>query len=474
MSQPVNNQGKMSGENPDSIRRASDRVSGGAAAKSWYLSAFEAFEKGLNGEASSGIHAIRRAAIARFAALGFPTTHDEEWKYTDVSSLAAVRFRLPSPSGLDSVTPEQLEPFLFGSSSPNTLVWINGHFSGRHSVLARTPANGVRVESLAAAMKSGGAELTAHLGKYASYQDNAFTALSTAFFQDGALVSVPDGTVLEDPIHLLFVSSDAGGPMVSHPRNLFLIGRNCQLSILESHRSLTPGACFTNGVSEIRLGENSVLEYHQLQDERDLSYHVGMTHAHQERNSNFISHSISLGGSLVRNNIVAVLDGEGAECTLNGLYLTTGNQHVDNHTLIDHAKPHCNSHELYKGILDGTSRGVFNGKIMVRKDAQKTDAKQTNKNLVLSDGASIDTKPQLEIFASDVKCTHGATIGQLDEEAIFYLRSRGIGGDHARDILIDAFAGDVVDRIKILPVRDRLHEIIHLRLETGRKTRERK
>ena len=469
MSTQVKERDKMKAQNPN----PTGQVSGQASGKHWYLSSFEAFEKGLNGEASSGVHAIRKAAIARFAELGFPTTHDEEWKYTDVSSLASIQFRLPVPSGLETVSPDQIEPFLFGHFSPNTLVWINGHYSARLSLLSQAPVRGVRIESLAAALKHGGGELTGHLAQYASYQDNAFTALSTAFFQDGALVSVQDGTVLEDPIHLLFLSTDAGVPSVSHPRNLILIGRNCQVSILESHRSLNPDAGFTNGVSEISLGENSVLEYHQLQDERDRSYHIGMTHIRQERNSNFISHSISLGGSLVRNNIVAVLDGEGAECTLNGLYLTTGKQHVDNHTLIDHAKPHCNSHELYKGILDGTSKGVFNGKIMVRKDAQKTDAKQTNKNLVLSDDASIDTKPQLEIFASDVKCTHGATIGQLDEEAIFYLRSRGIGADHARDILIDAFAGDVIDRIKITPVRERLHQIIHQRLETDRKTRER-
>jgi Fe-S cluster assembly protein SufD len=439
--------------------------------KSWYLSSFEAFEKGLNGEASSDIHAVRRAAIARFAELGFPTTHNEEWKYTDVSSLASVQFRLPLRPESETVTHDEIEPFLFGHVAP-TLVWINGFFSSRLSTPSQAPARGVRIESLAAALKHDRGELTRHLAKYASYEDNAFTALSTAFFQDGALISVADGVVLSDPIHLLFLSTDAGAPAVSHPRNLFLLGRNCQVSILESHRSLASGACFTNGVTEILVGENSVLEYHQLQEERDRSYHVGMTHVRQERSSNFISHSISLGGSLVRNNIVAVLDGEGAECTLNGLYLTTGNQHIDNHTLIDHAKPHCNSHELYKGILDGTSRGVFNGKIMVRKDAQKTDAKQTNKNLVLSDDASIDTKPQLEIFASDVKCTHGATIGQLDEEAIFYLRSRGIGAGLARDMLIDAFAGDVVDRIKILPVRERLHQVIHRRLETDRRSRE--
>lgn len=447
---------------------------GHSSGKGWYLSNFEAFEKSLNGEASSAVHAIRRAAIARFAELGFPTTHDEEWKYTDVSSLAKVPFRILLRSGEEKVSPGDIEPFLFGNFAPNTLVWINGHYSHELSTPARNPAwpPAVRVESLAGALKNDSGQMISHLAKYARYDDNAFTALSTAFFQDGALVSIPDGLVLDDPIHLLFVSTDVGGPAVTHPRNLFLIGRNSQVSILESHRGLAPDTFFTNGVTEILLGENAVLEYHQLQDERDRSFHVGTTQVRQERSSNFTSHSISLGGALVRNNVVAVLDGEGAECTLNGLYLATGKQHVDNHTVIDHAKPHCSSHELYKGILDGKSRGVFNGKIMVRKDAQKSDAKQTNKNLVLSDDASIDTKPQLEIFASDVKCTHGATIGQLDEEAVFYLRSRGICAGEARHILIDAFAGDVVDRIKIAAVREGLHRSIHQRLETERKARE--
>jgi Fe-S cluster assembly protein SufD len=347
---------------------------------------------------------------------------------------------------------------------------VDGRYSSRLSGVSSAAAGsrGVRIESLASAIKTDPGRLLPHLANYARYDDNAFTALSTAFMQDGALVSIPDGTVLKDPIHLLFVSTEAGVSAVSHPRNLFLLGRNSQASIVESHRSLASGVCFTNAVTEVLLGENAVLDHHHLQDERPGSYHIGATHVRQERNSNYTSHSVSLGGALVRNEIVAVLDGEGAECTLNGLYLATGKQHVDNHTVIDHAKPRCNSHELYKGILDGTARGVFNGKIVVRKDAQKTDAKQTNKNLVLSDGASIDTKPQLEIFANDVKCTHGATVGQLDDEAIFYMRSRGIGEGKARDILIDGFAGDVVDRIRIAPLRDALHDIIHRRLETER------
>jgi Fe-S cluster assembly protein SufD len=307
-----------------------------------------------------------------------------------------------------------------------------------------------------------------YLTRYAPYESNAFTALNTAFLQDGAFVSVPGGALLEIPVHILFVSTGMEAEFISSPRNLIVAERNSQVSIIESHVSLSDNVYFTNSVSEIVLGENAVVEYDKLQIESSRAYHIGSTHIQQERSSNFTSNAISLGGLLVRNNVSVVLDGEGAEATLNGLYLGTGVQHIDNHTTIDHAKPRCPSHELYKGILSGKSRGVFNGKIKVRKDAQKTDAKQTNKNLILSDEASVDTKPQLEIFANDVKCTHGATIGQLDEEAIFYLRSRGVDVDRARDLLIYAFASDVVDRIKVEPLRDLLHEMIHARLEKER------
>ncbi len=431
-----------------------------------YLASFEAFEKSLNGEASSQVHAIRRAALARFAELGFPTTRDEEWKYTDVSELVRVPFRIagrPSRRGPSRADIELLLGFAPGS----TLVWVDGYFSEELSSAGALPP-GVRVESMASAVKRDPGSITGHLARYAAYDANAFTALSTAFFQDGALISIPEGAALTVPIHLLYVSTSSEAPALASPRNLFLIGRNSQASIVESHCALAPGERFTNGVTEIVVGENSGLEYHQILDGGARGYHIGSTHVLQERSSTFASHGISLGGALIRNNITAVLNGEGAECTLNGLYCSTGREHVDNHTVIDHAKPHCNSHELYKGILDGRSSGVFNGKILVRKDAQKTDAKQTNKNLVLSDDARIDTKPQLEIFASDVKCTHGATIGQLDDEALFYLRSRGIGAESARDILIGAFAGDVVDRIRIPALRERLSQVIRRRLEAGR------
>lgn len=271
--------------------------------------------------------------------------------------------------------------------------------------------------------------------------------------------------MVEEPLHLMFISTDLDAEFVAYPRNLILVGKNSQATLLETYVHAATKPYFTNAVSEIVLGENAVLEHEKIQLESDRAFHIAAIHPHLDRNSNYISNSISFGGTLVRNDIVAVLDGEGAETTLNGLYVGTGDQLIDNHTTIDHAKPHCASHELYKGILDGKSRGVFNGKILVRKGAQKTDAKQTNKNLILSEFATVDTKPQLEIFANDVKCTHGATIGQLDEDAMFYLRARGIPADTARAMLIYAFASEVIDRIRVETMREELQDILHNRLE---------
>lgn len=438
--------------------------------KDWYLANFEVFEKSLDGEVMSHIHAVRKAAIARFAELGFPTTRDEEWKYTDVTPLAKVPFKPVLGYKLDGLTKRGLEQFvpLCGRNLQwNRLVFVNGHFSKDLSSISSLPL-GVKMESLADAMRSDYEMVSQYLARYARYDDNAFTALNTAFLQDGVFIYIPNGTVIEAPIHLLFLSTGLETEFLTHPRNLIVIGKNSQATIIESHMSLANNTYFSNAVAEIVLGENSVIEYDKLQNESDRSFHIGTTQVHQGRNSNFTSNSVSLGGTLVRNNLTAVLDGEGSECTLNGLYLTTGEQHIDNHTTIDHAKPHCNSHELYKGILTGKSRGVFSGKIIVRKDAQKTDAKQTNKNLVLSDDATIDTKPQLEIFANDVKCTHGATIGQLDEEAIFYIRSRGVALNTARDMLIYAFASDVINRIKVEPIREHLNHMLFTRLRQER------
>ncbi|MBM2841824.1 MAG: sufD, partial [Bacteroidetes bacterium] len=378
----------------------------------WYLTSFESFERGLNGESKLPIHVMRKAAIARLAEMNFPTNKHEEWRFTNVTPIARTQFKPATRFEIEKVTSEVIKRFTFGGLRCHRLVFVNGHFAQHLSSNAGL-GDKIKVGSLAASVRTDAELLYAHLGKYVKGDENAFTALNTGFMQDGAFVYVTDGAVVEEPIHLLFVSTGNDASFVSTPRNLIIAGKNSQVSIVESYVSLTDIPYLTNTVTEMIAGERAVIEHDKFQDESLNSFHVGTTHFQQYSGSNVVSNSIAIGGSIVRNNVTAVLAAEGIESTLNGLSLATGQQLVDNHTAIDHAKPNCVSHELYKSVLDGKSRGVFNGKIFVRKDAQKTDAKQTNKTLLLSDDATIDTKPQLEIFADDVKCTHGATVGQL-------------------------------------------------------------
>lgn len=448
------------------MTQSTEKSSSLVTARDWYVSNFKQFEKRLNGESLLHLHSIRKDAIARFADLGFPTTKDEEWKYTDVSPLTKINFAHLFEQQTNRITSNDLRPYSFDGINSYKIVFINGRFTPELSSRELLP-QGIVLMNLAEAMKTHSERVLDHFSKYADYTSNTFVALNTAFLRDGVFLHVPRGIVLETPIHILYVSSKQE-QFVSYPRNLILVGENAQVKIIESYVALSDNTYFTNTVSEFVLGQNAIAEHERVMRESLSAYHISTIQVQQERSSNFTSNAMTFGGKFVRNNVNVVLDGEGAECTLNGLYLGTGTQLIDNHTCIEHAKPHCPSHELYKGILSGKSRGVFNGKIKVRKEAQKTDAKQTNKNLVLSDEASIDTKPQLEIFADDVKCTHGATIGQLDDEAIFYLRSRGIDNDKARDILIYAFASDIVDRVNVEPIRHFLHEIIHNRLEQER------
>lgn len=433
----------------------------------WYLTHFELFEKNLNGESKSRLHALRKLAMSKFAATGFPTTKEEEWRFTNVASIAKMQFSPVLRYSNEGLTAKDIEKFSFGGLKCLQLVFINGHFAQELSS-APSAQNGVMAGSLAAALKSEADILNQHLAKYVKYDENGFTALSTAFILDGAFIHVADNAVIEDPIHLLFIVTSKEKSVAAHPRNLIIAGKNSKVSIVESYVSLGSIPCLTNAVTEFVVGENAIVEHDKLQDESLEGYHIGTVHFQQKANSNVISNAINFGGSIARNNIAAVLNGEGIESTLNGLSLATGNQHIDNHTSIDHAKPHCASHELYKSILDGKSKGVFNGKIFVRKDAQKTDAKQTNKTLLLSDEATMNTKPQLEIFADDVKCTHGATVGYLDEEQKFYLRSRGIGVEEANDLLTFAFASDVINRVHVDVLREQLDAMVHEKLQDGR------
>jgi len=405
---------------------------------------------------------VREDARRRFATQGYPTTRNEEWKYTNVAPIAKTSFQ-PGEYNLDGSI-IALAARLTASIEAAPVVFINGQYCAELSDSEGLP-HGVKAGSLWEAIQQGDADVTKHFGRSAGSTQSAFADLNAAGFHDGAFVSVPAGTVLEKPIHLVFLSTAEGAPSVSHPRNLIVIGARSQASLIETYSGSEDDLYFTNAVTEIVAQEDAVLHRHKVQREGIRAFHVANLLVQQARNSTLVCHSLSFGGALVRNDVNVVLS-EGAEGTLNGLYVAGGKQHVDNHTTINHAKPHAASHELYKGILNGQSSAVFNGKVIVEKDAQKTDAKQTNRNLLLSGDAVINTKPELQIYADDVRCTHGATIGQLEENALFYLRSRGIGQEEARRILVHAFAREIIDRIKLKDLCAVLEEELDKRLRT--------
>ena len=416
------------------------------------------------GAQPSWVAQARQSAMTQFERLGFPTTRIEQWRFTSVAPIAERAFTLASDGIAQAGTHSAplSEPLAHA-------VCVNGRFAPSLSQLDALP-KGVRIVGLESVLATHAALVEPYLAKLSLTQTNAFTSLNTAFLRDGIVVFIDRGVVLEQPIEVTFASvppspkalERQAASTVSHPRLLIVAGEGSQATVLE--RYVGTGGAFTNAVGEIWLGANAVVDHYKLQEEPEDSFHIASMFLHSARSGNFSSHSLTFGGGLVRNDVVATLDGEGIDCTLNGLYVARGKQLVDNHTTIDHAKPHCGSHEVYKGILGEQSRAVFNGKIIVRPDAQKTDAKQTNKALLLSDEAVIDTKPELEIFANDVKCTHGAAIGQLDDAAMFYLRSRGLGVSESRAMLVHAFAGDILNRVKIAPVREYLEQKLTARL----------
>src|SRR5690348_8426841 len=401
---------------------------------------------------------LRSRGAARFAALGLPTVREEEWRFTNVAPIGAIDFVSAEPV---SGTAERLADFAY-TDAPVRLVVVNGRFDATLSRTKGLPA-GVHAGSLAEALHDHADVVQRYFGQLADFSQRSFAALNTAFVEDGAFVHIPEGVVLDTPIQIVFVSGADGSRVMAHPRTLVVAGANAQASIVESYVGAGE-VYFTNAVSEVFVGDNAGIDHYKVQQESFDAFHVASLHVHTARSSRFSSQSFAVGGKLVRNDVSAILDGEGSDCTLNGLYLADRDRLVDNHTTIDHARPHCGSHEVYKGILGGTSRAVFNGKIIVRQDAQKTDAKQTNRALLLTDGATINTKPQLEIFADDVKCTHGAAIGQLDDDAIFYLRSRGFTFAEARDMLIHAFAGQILERVRIEPLRRALETELYAQL----------
>jgi Fe-S cluster assembly protein SufD len=421
------------------------------------LADFAEFDRAAAREQPDWLVAARRDAVARFGEQGFPTTKAEAWRFTSIAPIAdEAMTRAPAVAAVDVGSDVVLD----GAA---LVVLVNGRFAPDLSSTAHLPA-GVLVASLKTALQDGSTLVARHLTKVAD-GTQAFVALNTAFLEDGVIVAIAADTVVATPIQLLFVSTGQPGPTsVSHPRVLVVAGEHSQAQIVETYSGADGRRYFTNAVTEIVAEAGAVLDHYKMQQESPQAFHLGSMAVRAGRGSSVSSHSLALGGQLVRNDVVATMADEGAECTLNGLYLAGGTTLVDNHTTIDHAMPHCQSHELYKGILWDKARAVFNGKIIVRPDAQKTDAKQTNKALLLSDTAQINTKPELQIFADDVKCTHGAAIGQLDEDALFYLRARGIPPAEARAMLIQAFAGDIIHRVKVPALQARLERILLARL----------
>lgn len=427
-----------------------------------FVEAFDAFEQALPTSQPESLRQQRRQAIERFSQLGLPTLRQEEWRFTNVGPIARTPFSLDVP--VDAVTAGSIERFSYEGTVQLTLV--NGRFVPELSDLEDLP-EGIVVCSMDEALAKHPEKVEPHLGRLASFEDHPFVALNTAFYRDGIFIWVPRNQVVEQPINLVLVGSPSAEPIAFFPRNLIVGGESSQVTVVEQYVTVGEGAYLTAPVTEIVAEDNSVVDHYKLQRESTEAFHMATFQLQLGRDSNVASHSISWGGGLVRNDVNAVLDGEGGEATLNGLYMVEGTQLVDNHMRVDHVAAHCDSHELYKGILEGKARAVFNGRIYVHHGAQKTDAKQTNRNLLMSPDALCNSNPQLEIFADDVKCTHGSTVGQLDETAIFYLRSRGIGEEAARSLLTYAFAADIVERIKVGAVRQDLEEFLFRRLPKG-------
>ena len=409
---------------------------------------------------------VRKAGLASFADQGFPTLHDEDWRFTNVAPIAKLNFQLAKEVSVNGAETKLIDESAFAKLSGHRLVFVNGFFCAKLSSL-KPVAGGVRIENLSAALAKDSALIEKHLGKYAHTASNTFAALNQAFFTDGAFIFVPAGVEVAEPVQLIYISSAKQNGETILPRNLVIAEANSKLTVVESYISTGNVAYFTNAVTEILAGESARVEHVKLQDEATDAFHIATIAGEFGRTSNVTVHSFALGAKLSRTNIRTKLAGEGLECILNGLYLTRGEQLADHHMIVEHAQPHCASHEYFNGILDDKSKGIFHGRIYVHPIAQKTDAKQTNKNLLLSDDATADTKPQLEIYADDVKCTHGATIGQLNDESIFYLRSRGIGTDTARQMLIHAFAGEIIERIKCESAREVVDKLVWDRLEAN-------
>ncbi|MBT3341610.1 MAG: Fe-S cluster assembly protein SufD [Gemmatimonadetes bacterium] len=426
-----------------------------------YATLFETFESRLNGGARHAIHAVRQAALKSLRDEGFPTHRDEAWRHTNPAPLSTPAF---TPAETVTADPETISPWtVAGLSAGPRLVFVNGRYVEDASRAAQLP-EGVRVRRLAEAITAGDAAVTEHLGRSESHCAGGFAALNTAFLDDGVLVFVDAGVTLEAPVEILHITRPDSTPTLVTPRTLIVAAAGSRLQVMETFVSLGEGDYLTAPVTEVVLAAGAHVEHTRLQSDTDVGHHASVLHVQEGEDATFISHSLGLGGRLVRNDVTTVLAGERISSTLNGLFLSRGQEHIDNYTSIEHAAPNCESHELYKGVLTDKAQGVFRGKIHVHQIAQQTDAYQSNQNLLLSDDAGIMSKPQLEIYADDVKCSHGSTTGELDEDAMFYLRTRGIGKATAMQVLTRAFADELVDRISNPVIRQHVELLVTRRL----------
>ena len=419
------------------------------------------FESKANGHHPGWLKALRRSAFEWIGEHGFPTGKDEAWKYTRVAPILEIPFSPAERGASHSLCLDEVVE-LAGEFGGPRLVFVNGYFVPELSVLKSLP-NGVRLGSLASAFAQESEALESLLWRRFRDQPQAFTALNMAFGEDGAFIRIPAHTTMEEPIHLVFISDAGATPLVSHPLSVVFVGAGSWATIVETHAGVAGGIYLSNAVTEIVLDEGAVVEHYKVQNEIESAFHLAFLGVRQGRASRFSAHSVAVGAALARHEVQVALEAAEAQVALNGLYLPRGRQLLDNPTTIEHAAPHCTSRELYKGVVDGHGRGIFDGRVVVQPGAMKTDARQTNKNLLLSASAQAYTRPRLEIFADDVKCAHGAAVGQLDDEALFYLRTRGIPRQAARDLLTYAFASEMLELIQVPPLRSRVRQMLAAR-----------
>ena len=426
-----------------------------------YVAAFDEFEATLRGNEPAWVLPLRKSGLARFAESGLPTVKCEDWRFTSLKALASEPFR-PSASA-EGAAPAKLDELPCAKLDCHRMVFVDGKFDAGSSSLPSL--DGIVVTKLQSSLSDQQAIAQQFFGQSKQDPTNPFQALSDAYFQDGAFIHIAKGKSLDKPIVLAFLTTTP--ETTTHPRNLVIAEEGSSATIIELNIGQTGEGYFSNALNEFVVRDNAAVEHIKFQDESEAAFHIATNLADLGRDTRFHSHSFALGAKLSRNNLRTLLNGEGLNCVLNGLYYTSGDRLADHHMIVEHAKPHCESHEYFNGVLDDKSRGVFHGRILVQQEAQKTDAKQTNKNLLLSDDATANTKPQLEIYADDVKCTHGATIGQMSDEQIFYLRARGIDLPEARRMLIHAFASEIIDRIQCAEVQDEIDRIVWDRLQAS-------